>query len=296
MFGTRAEPALSPQSLLRPSETYTVAITEDARDVDGNYLAAGSLVTFTTGDFRPLRHWVSFIAESSSAPDGDGGLWIVNENRFPRQLVSAPVTAFSWSPDASRLLIRGPTGAWTDQALDGPATPLSIEGEWAAYLAGGRGYAFLDAGSLKLLQPDGMVATVATSVSTAAVTPGGDRLAFATADPTAPERGSQVEGYDPILRTRFRLGAEPAAVDGMAWSPDGQSLAYRVDQGDPLKRQVRVRSLRDGGVVTVATGPLSTPAWQADRPSGRERRRRATRRCPRRRSPRGVSLCFTHRS
>src|SRR5205807_3202798 len=81
----------------------------------------------------------------------------------------------------------------------------------------------------------------------------------------APERGSQVEGYDPILRTRFRLGAEPAAVDGMAWSPDGQSLAYRVDQGDPLKRQVRVRSLRDGGVVTVATGPLSTPAWQADR-------------------------------
>jgi hypothetical protein len=255
---------LAPQSLLQPRQTYTVAVTQDARDVDGNHLAAGQLVTFTTGDFRPLRHWVSFVAESSPGT-GDGGLWIVNENRFPRQLVAAPVTAFSWAPDGSRLLLRGQAGGWTDQALDGPATPLPIQADWAAYLTGGGGYASLDGGTLRVLRPDGEAVTVASGVTAAAVAPGGDRLAFATGDPDSPERGSQIDGYDTSLRTRFRLGAEPARVDGLSWSADGQSLAYRVDSGDPLKRQVRVRSLRDGGVVTVATGPVSTPAWQADR-------------------------------
>ena len=255
---------LAPETLLDARQTYNVAVTHDARDVDGDRLGVGRLVSFTTGDFRPLKHWVGFIGEPSPGAGGDG-VWIVNENRFPRRLITAPVSAFSWSPDGSRLLLRSPTGAWTDQALDGPAQPLSISADWADYLAPGRGYAFLEHGRLQVLQPDGQVVPVATGVTTAAVAPGGGRLAYVTGDPTTAERAFEIRGYDVELRTRFPLGTEPAAIDGLAWSADGMGLAYRIDPGDPSRRQVKVRSLRDGGAVTVATGPVSAPVWQADR-------------------------------
>jgi dipeptidyl aminopeptidase/acylaminoacyl peptidase len=254
---------LAPRSLLDPGQTYGVSVTQDARDVDGNRLDVGRFVSFTTGSFRPLRHWVTFVAQQSLGESSDG-VWIVNQDRFPRQLVAAPVSAFSWSSDGDRLLLRSPTGDWTDQALDGVAEPLAITGEWADYLAPGRGYVFLDRGSLLVLRPDGRVEPVATGVRSAAVVGGGSRLAFAAADPAVQGRGSEIWGYDPDLRTRYRLGSESGAVDGLAWSPDGQSLAYRVDAGDPARRQLRVRSLRDGGVVTVATGAVSAPVWQAD--------------------------------
>src|SRR5258708_10454709 len=52
---------LAPQSLLDPRTTYQVAVAQDAQDVDGNRLAAPTAVSFTTGDARPLRHWISFI-------------------------------------------------------------------------------------------------------------------------------------------------------------------------------------------------------------------------------------------
>jgi len=268
-FALRADPGdarrvvLAPETLLDSRQTYNLAVMEDARDVDGNRMDGGRLVTFTTGDFRPLRHWVGFIAESTPGAGGDG-VWIVNENRFPRRLVTGPISAFAWSPDGSRVLLRSRAGTWTDQALDGPATPLSITAGWAGYLAPGRGYAFLDQGRLQVLQPDGQVVPVATGVTAAAVAPGGGRLAYVTTDPTQAERSYGLRAYDVDLRTRFVLGSEPAPVDGLAWSGDGQALAYRVDPGDPLRHQVRVRSLRDGGVVTVATGPVSAPVWQAD--------------------------------
>jgi Tol biopolymer transport system component len=42
-------------------------------------------------------------------------------------------------------------------------------------------------------------------------------------------------------------------------------VAYRLLTADTARRQVRVRSLRDGGASTVATGDVSAPVWQADR-------------------------------
>jgi Bacterial Ig-like domain len=255
---------LAPQELLVPRTTYTVTVGADARDVDGNRLGAAVSVPFTTGDFQPLRHWIGFIAGSAPGTVGSG-VWVVNENRLPRRLVSAPVTAFTWSGDGARLLLRGPTGTWVDQPLDGASTGLPFTGEWADYLAPGRGYAFLDQGRLQLLQPDGGVVPVATGVTSVAVAPGGERLAFVTHDPAKPEPASEIDGYDSALRTRYRLQSEPDTVDGLAWSPDGQSLAYRLVTAEPARRQVRVRSLRDGGAVTVAAGDVSAPVWQADR-------------------------------
>jgi Tol biopolymer transport system component len=142
--------------------------------------------------------------------------------------------------------------------------PLPITGTWADFLAPGRGYAYLDGDTLRLLAPGAQPVTVATGVTEAAVAPGGERIAFVTHDPASSDRSTEVVGYDTNLRVRYRLVTEPEAVEGLAWSPDGQSLAYRLAAADTAHRQIRVRSLRDGGTVTVATGDVSAPAWQAD--------------------------------
>ncbi|HEY4027902.1 MAG TPA: Ig-like domain-containing protein [Candidatus Dormibacteraeota bacterium] len=255
---------LAPQSLLEPRTGYSVTVSRDARDVDGNRLGAGAAVSFTTGAFRPLRHWISFIA-APSPESGGTGVWIVNENKVARRLIDGPVSAFSWSADSSRLLLRSPAGTWTDQPLDGTPAVLAFQAEWADFLAPGRGYAFLDHGQLQLMRPDGGVIQVATGVTEATVAPGGGRLAFATREPSGSGATTEIDGYDTELRTRYRLQVEPEPVDGLAWSPDGQSLAYRLDTSETTRRQVRVRSLRDGTAVTVVTGEVSAPVWQADR-------------------------------
>jgi len=255
---------LVPRSMLDPDTRYSMTISGDARDVDGNRLETGGVLSFTTGALRSLHHWVGFIAEPPSA-GSSAGVWVVNENRVPRQLVSEPVTAFTWSPSGSRLLVRGEDGAWTDRPLVGPGTSLPIHAGWADYLAPGDGYAFLEGGTLQILRPDGRSLVVATGVGDAATSPDGGTLAFVVTGTGPTGHGSEIDAYDVDLHARYRLQAEPAAVDGLAWSPDGLGLAYRVDSGDPQHRQLRVRSLRDGSVTTVATGPLSPPLWQADR-------------------------------
>lgn len=255
---------LAPQSLLESRTSYQVAVGQDARDVDGNRLGAAVAVSFSTGDFRPLRHWISFIAESSPA-SGGGGLWIVDDNRLPRRLINDAVSSFTWSADGSHLLLRGPEGSWSDQSLDGVSTPLHITGDWAGFLAPGKGYAFLDRGTLQLLEADGKRVTVATGVTEAAVAPGGARLAFAVRGASGAERTTEIDGYDTDLHARYRLQTEAGVVDGLAWSPDSQGLAYRLDASGAAQRQIRVRSLRDGSTVTVVTGDVSRPQWQADR-------------------------------
>jgi Tol biopolymer transport system component len=192
-------------------------------------------------------------------------VWIVNENRFPRRLVGTPVSAFTWSPDGSRLLLRSPSGAWADTALDGSARQLPMHGSWADYLAPGLGYAFLDQGSLQVLRPDGVVVPIANGVSEAAVAPGGGRLAFVVRASAGDDRAYEIDGYDVELRSRYPYQHEPDRIDGLAWAPDGQALAYRVDPGDATHRQIKVRSLKDGSLVKVTTGQVSAPSWQADR-------------------------------
>jgi hypothetical protein len=255
---------LAPQSLLQARTGYQVTIGEEARDQDGNRLGAAATVSFTTGDVRPLRHWVSFIAESSSGTTGVG-LWAVDDNRVPRQLIGGSVGAFSWSADGTHLLLRSGDGTWSDQPLDGAPLKLPISGGWADFLAPGRGYAFLDQGTLAILQPDGTRVTVAAGVTEAAVAPGGERIAFVTQDAPGPEPASEIDAYDTNLRTRYRLQAEPEQIDGLSWSSDSQSLAYRLVAIDPSRREIRVRSLHDGTATTVATGDVSAPVWEADR-------------------------------
>lgn len=268
-FRLRADPAdprrivLAPETLLDAGVTYTVTVTDDALDVDGNHLQAGVAVSFTTGAAHGLQHWVGFVATpTSSTGVGAGvGVWIVNESGFPRQLIATSVSAYSWSSGGDRVLIRSGQGNWSDQSLSGAAVHLPFKGEWAAYLASGRGYAYLDAGVLSVALPGGGAGEVAGGVGDAAVAPDGRRIAFTTGGPG----GYEIDAYDVDLHTRYRLQSETNSIDALAWSPDGQSIAYRVAAADPSKRQIRARFLRGGmATATVATGEVGTPVWEAD--------------------------------
>jgi hypothetical protein len=251
-----------PEALLELNQEYAVTVTTRARDVDGNRLGTGSAFTFTTGPQRGLQHWIGFVAEELAGGGGRSpGVWIVDQNRFPRVLVSAPVSWFTWSADGQRLLLRSSSGTWTDQSVKGTSTALPFHGTWADYLGSGRGYAYLDGTSLFTMTPAGASKLVASGVGAAAVDPGGTRIAFTVDQPA----GSEIFAYDIGLATDYRLQAEPGLVDGLAWSPDGLSLAYRVGGDNPAKHQVRVRLLRGAGsTIAVATGDVSAPVWQAD--------------------------------
>ncbi len=264
-FSLRADPAdarrvvVAPESLLEPNRQYTVAVTRDAGDVDGNPLRAGTVLGFSTGGLRSLHHWVTFAAQEApgSVPSG---IWIVDENRFPRQLVGASVSAYSWSPDGTRLLIRRPDGSWADQPVGELALTLPFRADWAGFLRGG-GYVYRDGGALRMLGRDGQMETIATGVGEAVVAPGGSRIAFTRSGPG----GEEIRAYDVDLHTQYRIQAEARAADGLAWAPDGLALAYRLRNPDPVRSQLRVRSLHGSGpTTTAAIGDVSTPTWQGD--------------------------------
>jgi hypothetical protein len=260
----RADPSdprraqVAPLTLLDPQTVYSVTVTRDARDVDGNPLRAGVVRDFATGPARPLRHWVTFLADQ---PPSAAGIWMVDGNRLPRQLAALDASAFHWSLDGSRLLVETRAGPWLDVEIGGSSTTLPFQATWANFLAPGGGYVFLSAGRLQRYTPQGEVVLVDTGVGEVAVAPNGERLAYTVAGPG----GDQLRGYEVDLHSRYRIQAESGAVSRLAWSPDGNRLAYRLETADLDRSQVRVRELSgSGGVTTVRTADVASMAWQAD--------------------------------
>ncbi len=251
---------VAPQALLDTNAPYSLTVTAAALDVNGNHLQAGTTIEFHTGRLQRLQHWIGFVAQPLTG-GGTSAVWIVNEARLPRQVLGGSAAAFNWSSAGDRMLVRSDAGEWSDAALDGASKQLPFTAVWAAYLAPGRGYAYLDSGRLRLLQPDGQMREVEVGVAAAAVSPDGTTIAFATiAGP-----GATIFAYNVDLRSLSRLQVEPGAVDGLAWAPDGQSLAYRVAAERSGQGVIRARFLRGSTqVVTVATGAVGPPAWQAD--------------------------------
>jgi hypothetical protein len=265
-FSVRLDPAdgrranIAPATLLQANTTYTIAITTAATDADGNQLASGASLTFTTGAVRQLHHWIAFT--TASADGTSGALWIVNESGFPRKLFNgAPVHSFSWSPEGDRLLVQGDDGAWSAFAPGEDPTPLGFTAPWAAALASGMGYVYIDdAGALHRRSQGGIDSVISNAVTEAAVAPGGGRLAFV-------EVGSQshvIWGYDVGLQARYQLAVEAAAVSGLSWAPAGNRIAYlRLDLGTTI---LKVRNLTGpGATTTVASGAdIGAPTWLPD--------------------------------
>jgi hypothetical protein len=250
---------IAPGQLLEPSTTYTIAVSIAALDADGNQLEHPQELSFTTGSTRPLHHWVTFTAASTS--DGTTGLWIVNESSFPRQLVtSGAIKSFSWSPEGDRLVVESEGEVWSVVTPGGDTVVLGFRATWAAALASGLGYVFIDDnGTLHHWSDAGAGTVIASDVSEAVVAPGGQRVAFIQLG--AP--GSTIWGYDVGLNARYQLAFETAPVSGLGWAPGGNRLAYL--RHDASLTSLRVRSLTGpGSTTTIATGDISTPLWLPD--------------------------------
>ena len=264
-FSVRLDPAdgrraiIAPAALLAPSTAYTVAVTTAALDADGNQLDRNQSLAFNTGTVRLLRHWVAFTTDSTRG--ASGGLWIVSESGFPRQLLgSATVQSFSWSPEGDRILIQGVAETWSVFTPGQDPVLLGFRATWAAALASGLGYAFIDdKGSLHRLSEDGSDFVIASVVEQASVAPGGERLAFIEVG----AQSSVIWGYDVGLNSRYQLAQETAPIIDVTWAPAGNRIGYlRQDVG---AMSLRIRNLTGSAeTLTIASGDIGSPAWLSD--------------------------------
>ncbi len=264
-FGVRIDPSdsrrviVAPESLLQPNTMYQVRVTQLAKDTDGNELDHVRSITFSTGAARPLHHWVAFAAENPAG--SSGGLWIVNETGIPRQLMEAgAVNAYSWSPDGQRLIFETADG-WATFAPGDGAQSLGFSAIWAAALAPGLGYVYLDsARSLYRAPQSGADYVIGTLVKTVSVSPSGERVAFAQDQLDGTTR---IWGYDVGLRSRYALASEFTSVSDLRWAPNGNRIAYlRHDAGTVT---LRVRNLTGSvSLTSVVQGDISAPAWLHD--------------------------------
>jgi hypothetical protein len=264
-FNVRLDPAdgrravIAPSSLLTPSTTYTIGVTTAALDADGNQLVHAQSLAFNTGTIRLLRHWVAFAADSATG--SSGGLWIVNESGFPRQLFGgASVQSFSWSPEGDRILIQGDAESWSVFTPGQDPAQLGFHATWAAALGSGLGYAFIDDnGALHRLAADGTDTLIAKVVAEAAVAPGGERLAFIEVG----AQSSVIWGYDVGLNTQYQLTQEASPILDLAWAPAGNRIAYlRQDVG---AISLRIRNLTGTAeTLSIASGDIGSPTWLPD--------------------------------
>ena len=250
---------ISPSELLAPNTAYELSLSVAALDADGNQLDHDQTVAFSTGAARPLHHWITF---TTAAADGTStGLWIVNESGIPRQLFSSqPVHSFSWSPDGTTLLVQVDGEAWWDVTPGATSAPLGFTATWAAALAPGMGFVYIDdAGALHRQSPTGTDEIIASDVTQAVVAPSGLRVAFVL----GASGPNQIWGYDVGLRARYQLAVDSAPVGNVTWAPSGDRLAYL--RSDPGTTSLRVQSLvGSGATTTIATGDLGAPAWFPD--------------------------------
>jgi hypothetical protein len=264
-FNVRLDPAdsrraiIAPSQLLAPNAAYQLAVSTTALDVDGNQLDRDQAIRFTTGPPRPLKHWLAFTADLVGG--SSGGLWIVNETGFPRQLFDqSSVHAFNWSPAGDKLLIQGDGETWSELVPGAGTVQLSFKGVWAAALGSGLGYVFIDdAGTLHRVSPDGADEVISIDVAQAAVAPSGLRIAFVQGA-LAP---NEVWAYDVGLRARYQLAQDTGPVSAVSWAPTGNRIAYLLS--DVGATSLRVRNLTGAGTTTtVASGDLGSPAWLPD--------------------------------
>jgi Tol biopolymer transport system component len=110
---------------------------------------------------------------------------------------------------------------------------------------------------LQLLDSAGRTSELASRVGEATLAPDGQTVGY-----TLPGSGvTDVMAIEVELRTRYRLIAEPGRAVDLAWSPDGQRLAYRTPALDPSISEVRVLTLTSGSALTVARGDTTAPRW-----------------------------------
>jgi hypothetical protein len=250
---------VAPSQLLSPNTEYQLLINTAALDVDGNELGRDQAIRFTTGPLRPLHDWIAFATDGI---DGSaGGLWMVNDRGFPRQLFDAgAVRSFSWSPTGDRVLIQGQDETWWSYAPGAGTATLSFKAPWAAALAPGMGFVYIsDAGVLHRQAADGTDEVIEADVAEASVAPRGLRVAYAHAASST----NEVWAYDVGLRAKYLLAVDAGPVSAVTWAPAGNRIAYLRHDG--AISSLRVRNLTGAAATTTLTsGDLGAPAWLPD--------------------------------
>jgi hypothetical protein len=265
-FNVRIDPSdnrraiIAPSRLLAPNSTYEVGVFTSARDVDGNQLNHDYAITFKTGAVRPLHGWITFSTTGTFGTTG--GLWIVNESGFPRQLFDTnAVSSFGWSPAGDSLLAQLDGKTWQRFSPGVGSTPYTFQAMWAAALASGMGIVYIDDfGALRHQTSDGRDEMIADEVVEAAVAPTGLRLAYVHG-PTDP---NQVWGYDVGLKASYLLATDSARVSNVTWAPAGNRIAYlRNEIGNVA---LRIRNLTGAAATsTAASGiDIGQPVWFPD--------------------------------
>ncbi|HEY1163048.1 MAG TPA: Ig-like domain-containing protein [Candidatus Dormibacteraeota bacterium] len=265
-FSVRLDPAdgrraiVAPATLLRPSTAYTIAVTGTALDADGNRLSRDETIAFTTGLTRQLHGWVTF---ATTNPDGtSGALWMVNESGFPRKLYDGgAVRSFSWSPEGDSLLVQNDGGTWSVVTPGEDPKPLGFKAAWAAALASGMGYVFIDDGGvLHRLSSNGVDTVISSAASLATVSPDGSRLAFVEVG----LQSSVIWGYDVGLQARYELAVENGQISDASWAPAGNRIAYLRHDVGLTTLKVRNLSGAAGTSVVASAGEIGAPAWLPD--------------------------------
>ncbi len=239
---------IAPSELLKPNTDYQLLINVGATDINGNQLGRAQTIRFTTGPVQPLQHWIAF---STARPDGSAGdLWIVNEEGFPRKLFAAtPVQSFTWSPAGESILVQGQDETWHQFTPGGGHINLTFKGPWAAALASGRGYVYIDdSGVLHRQRPDGGDDVIATDVAAASVAPNGlgRRIAYLRHDINTV-----------TLRVRALTGAAATTtltsgeIGRPAWLPDSTHLVFAAEV------TTLTMTLQKAFVINVVSPPAS---------------------------------------
>ena len=264
-FDIRLDPAdgrraiIAPSQLLAANTAYELLVNVTATDVDGNRLARAQTVAFTTGAVQPLRHWIAFATDRTDGTPA--GLWMVNESGFPRLLFNgAAVRSFNWSPDASSLLVQATDGTWRQVTPGADDVRLSFTAPWAAALASGMGFVYLDGENvLHRQRADGTDDVIASDVREAEVAPNGLRVAFIHSRASS----NEIWAYDVGLRSSYQLVDDTAPVSAVAWAPAGNRIAYL--RHELTTTTLRMRSLTGtGAMTTLVSGDIDPPAWLPD--------------------------------
>ena len=105
---------------------------------------------------------------------------------------------------ASKRALESASRAWVDQPLGGEPTALPIAADLVLPLGAGRGFVYLDRGTVGILSPSGEATALASGATAIAMSRDGTQIAYTV--PTATR--TEIWGLAVELRSRFLLQTE----------------------------------------------------------------------------------------